>query len=106
MCGLGELPKDGVAKLVMSGLLRVVIDADGQDCCHGEVSFIESYREGMAGETLAERASASRSSSRNSIVASRMRSECDLRCGYLALRASNSSSESLGGKKARVAVGS
>ena len=61
MCGLGELPKDGVAKLVMSGLLRVVIDADGQDCCHGEVSFIESYREGMAGETLAERASASRS---------------------------------------------
>jgi len=76
---LGELPKAGVAKLVMSGLLRVVIVADGQDCCHGEVpfneSFIESYREGMSGETLAERASASRSSSRNSIVASRMRSE-------------------------------
>jgi hypothetical protein len=38
--------------LVMSGLLRVVIDADGQDCCHGEVSFIESYREGMAHRSL------------------------------------------------------
>jgi len=90
----------------MSGLLRFDMDADGQDCWNGEASFIESYREGMAGETLAERASASRSSRRNSMVASRMRSECDLRCGYLARRASKSSSESLAGKKVRVAVGS
>jgi hypothetical protein len=65
--------------LVISGLLRVVIETDGHDCCHGEVSVMESYREGMAGETLAERASASRSCNRNSIVASRIRSEWDFK---------------------------
>lgn len=59
----------------MSGLLRVVMEAEGQDCCQGEVSAIESYSEGIAGETVAERDSAWRSSKRNSIVASRMRSE-------------------------------
>lgn len=74
ICGFGEFSNAGVARLVISGLLRVVIETDGHDCCHGEVSVMESYRD-MSGETLAERDSASRSCNRNSIVASRIRSE-------------------------------
>lgn len=103
------MPKDGVPKSSVSGLLNVEVVPDeaieGHDgACHG-VAAAPSLNE-VAGEVEACICSLSLSFNRNSMIASRMRSEWVLVCGYLARKASNSSSESLGGKKTGGEVGS
>ena len=103
------MPNDGVAKSSVSGLLNEEVVPDetieGHDgACHGVVAA-PSLNE-AAGEVEACICSASLSFKRNSIMASRMRSEWVLVCGYLARRASNNSSESLGGKKTGGEAGS
>lgn len=74
---MGEGSKDGVPVKAVSGLLRVVEDIEGQECCHGDAV---SEREGMRGDVEEEQAASIwRSSMRKSMMASLMRSECVLR---------------------------
>lgn len=107
--GRGESPKLGVGKLTVSGLLQVELfddTADENAAGYCEVKVLAMFATSGVDKHSSGLESKGVSSMRNSMTACRIRSELFFRFGNLARRASKSSSESFGGKKAKGAVGS